>query len=73
MKIKEGLSAGAFGTQEPRKSECLVEENRRFGGIDKIPVKFLRGVRLWRRPLVCQAHAGIFLRRLRIRGGYQII
>ena len=41
--VKKGVSAAAFGTQEACNSECLVEVNRRFGGIDKIPVKFLRG------------------------------
>jgi serine protease Do len=32
-----------FGTQEACNSDCLVEANKYFGGIDKIPVKFLRG------------------------------
>ena len=32
-----------FGTREACNSDCLAEANKHFGGIDKIPVKFLRG------------------------------
>lgn len=32
-----------FGTQEACNSECLYEANKHFGGLDRIPVKFLRG------------------------------
>jgi serine protease Do len=32
-----------FGSQEACDSDCLVEVNKRFGGMDKILVKYLRG------------------------------
>jgi serine protease Do len=32
-----------FGTQEACNSDCLLEANKRLGGVDRIPVKFLRG------------------------------
>ena len=32
-----------FGTREACNSDCLADANKHFGGIDKIPVKFLRG------------------------------
>lgn len=32
-----------FGTQEACNSECLYEANKHLGGLDRIPVKFLRG------------------------------
>ena len=41
--LLSGYLIVAFVTQEACNSECLVEINRRFGGIDKISVKFQRG------------------------------
>jgi serine protease Do len=35
-----------FGTEEACNSECLYEANRHFSGLDRIPVKFLRGGRI---------------------------
>ncbi len=32
-----------FGTKEACNSDCLADANKHFGGINKIPVKFLRG------------------------------
>ena len=73
MKIKEGVSAVAFGNQEPRKSECLVEENRCFGSIDTAQVKFLRVSKILESTIGLTGTRGNFLEAMRIRGGCQII